>query len=234
MKAAGLPSCPRGRLADEVCREIADGIVLGRFAPNARLDETMLAAMFGVSRTPVREALKQLAATGLATCRPNRGTVVAGLSSDQLEQMFEAIAELEAACARHAALRMDASGHACLRALHASAREAMRDQDIDRYDAVNRELHAAILRGAGNPVLSEMAAQLKKRAAPYRRTQFRNVDRMRASFEEHSAIVEAVLAHDAAMAYREMRAHLLSAHSAAERLRRERDASMRAATGTHQ
>jgi DNA-binding GntR family transcriptional regulator len=146
--------------------------------------------------------------------------VVAGLSSDQLEQMFEAIGELEAACARHAALRMDAPGHACLRALHASAREAMRDQDIDRYDAVNRELHATIVRGAGNLVLSEMAAQLKKRAAPYRRTQFRDLNRMRASFEEHSAIVEAILAHDAAMAYREMRAHLLSAHNAAARLRR--------------
>jgi DNA-binding GntR family transcriptional regulator len=232
--AAGLLSCPRGRLADEVCREIADGIVLGRFAPNARLDETMLAAMFGVSRTPVREALKLLVATGLATCRPNRGTMVAGLSSDQLEQMFEAIGELEAACARHAALRMDASGHACLRALHGGAREAMRDQDIDRYDAVNRELHAAVVRGAGNPVLSGMATQLKNRAAPYRRTQFRDLDRMRASFEEHSAIVEAILAHDAAMAYREMRAHLLSAHSAAARLRRERDESTRAATATPQ
>jgi DNA-binding GntR family transcriptional regulator len=226
--AAGLPPCPRGRLADEVCREIADGIVLGRFAPNARLDETMLAALFGVSRTPVREALKQLVATGLATCRPNRGTVVAGLSSDQLEQMFEAIGELEAACARHAALRMDAPGHACLRALHASAREAMRDQDIDRYDAVNRELHATIVRGAGNLVLSEMAAQLKKRAAPYRRTQFRDLNRMRASFEEHSAIVEAILAHDAAMAYREMRAHLLSAHNAAARLRRDSSDNVRA------
>lgn len=233
--AAGSPSRPRGRLADEVCREIADGIVLGRFPPNARLDETVLAAMFGVSRTPIREALKQLVATGLATCRPNRGAVVAGLSADQLEQMFEAIGELEAACARHAALRMDASGHACLRALHASAREAMRDHDIGRYDAVNRELHAAIVVGAGNPVLSEMAAQLKKRAAPYRRTQFRDLDRMRASFEEHSAIVEAILAHDAAMAYREMRAHLLSAHSAAARLmpRRERDESARAAMPVH-
>lgn len=233
--AAGSPSRPRGRLADEVCREIADGIVLGRFPPNARLDETVLAVMFGVSRTPIREALKQLVATGLATCRPNRGAVVAGLSADQLEQMFEAIGELEAACARHAALRMDASGHACLRALHASAREAMRDHDIGRYDAVNRELHAAIVVGAGNPVLSEMAAQLKKRAAPYRRTQFRDLDRMRASFEEHSAIVEAILAHDAAMAYREMRAHLLSAHSAAARLmpRRERDESARAAMPVH-
>jgi DNA-binding GntR family transcriptional regulator len=113
-------------------------------------------------------------------------------------------------------------------ALHASAREAMRDQDIDRYDAVNRELHATIVRGAGNLVLSEMAAQLKKRAAPYRRTQFRDLNRMRASFEEHSAIVEAILAHDAAMAYREMRAHLLSAHNAAARLRRDSSDNVRA------
>ncbi len=215
---APLSSRPRGGLADEVCREIADGIVLGRFPPNSRLDETTLAAMFGVSRTPVREALKQLAAIGLATYRPNRGAVVAALAANQLAQMFEAIGELEAACARHAALRMGAADHAALRALQGGAREAMRDGDIARYDAINRELHATIIRGACNPVLSEMAALLRNRAAPYRRTQFRDLDRMRASFEEHSTIVEAILAHDAAMAYREMRSHLLSAHDAATRL----------------
>lgn len=229
---AALPSRPRGGLADEVCREIADGIVLGRFPPNSRLDETTLAAMFCVSRTPVREALKQLAAIGLATYRPNRGAVVAELGANQLAQMFEAIGELEAACARHAALRMNAVDHADLRALHGSAREAMRDGDITRYDAINRELHATIIRGAGNPVLSEMAALLRNRAAPYRRTQFRDMRRMRASFEEHSSIVEAILAHDAAMAYREMRSHLLSAHEAATRLWQGLNTSGSASTAT--
>ena len=96
----------RGSLADSVCRRIADEIALGHFVPGSKLDELMLAERFQVSRTPVREALKQLAIMGLVDCRPNRGSVVSAMSTEQLDQMFEAIGELEAACARHAALRM--------------------------------------------------------------------------------------------------------------------------------
>lgn len=229
---AALPSRPRGGLADEVCREIADGIVLGRFPPNSRLDETTLAAMFCVSRTPVREALKQLAAIGLATYRPNRGAVVAGLGANQLAQMFEAIGELEAACARHAALRMSAVDHADLRALHGSARESharRRHYPLRRHQPRTACNHHPRRRQS---VLSEMAALLRSRAAPYRRTQFRDMRRMRASFEEHSSIVEAILAHDAAMAYREMRSHLLSAHEAATRLWQGLNTSGSAAAAT--
>ena len=98
------PGRGRGGLADDVCRRIADEIVLGNFAPGSRLDEVSLAARFSVSRTPIREALKQLAIMGLVDTRPNRGSVVAELSVDQLDQMFEAIGELEAACARAIAL----------------------------------------------------------------------------------------------------------------------------------
>lgn len=208
----------RGSLADEVCRMIADEIVLGRFQPNSRLDETTLAEMFGVSRTPVREALKQLAIMGLVVYRPNRGTLVAEMTAQQLDQMFEAIGELEAACARHAALRMTDDGLAALCALHARAREAVRAGDMESYDVLNRELHAAIIHGACNQVLSEMAVRLRDRVAPFRRSQFRNIERIGESFEEHTRIVEAIRAHDAAQAYREMRAHLLSARSATSRL----------------
>lgn len=216
MAAARVRS--RGGLADEVCRKIADEIVLGRFRPNARLDETTLAEKFGVSRTPVREALKQLAIMGLVEYRPNRGTIVAEMTAEQLDQMFEAIGELEAACARHAALRMTEAERVGLCELHARGREAMRAGDMDSYDALNRELHAAIIGGARNPVLSDMAARLRHRAAPFRRSQFHDIERIGASFEEHTHIVEAILAHDAAMAYRQMRAHLLSARSATSRL----------------
>lgn len=215
-EAAGSRS--RGSLADEVCRKIADEIVIGRFAPKSRLDETTLAGMFNVSRTPVREALKQLAIMGLVEYRPNRGTTVSEMSPEQLDQMFEAIGELEAACARHAALRMGERERALLRDLHAQGRMAMQAGDMDRYDALNRELHATIILGAGNPVLSDLAIRLRHRVAPFRRTQFRDIERIGASYEEHSRIVEAILAHDAAMAYREMRAHLLSARSAAGRV----------------
>jgi len=208
----------RGGLADEVCRRIADEIALGSFAPGARLDEVMLASRFNVSRTPVREALKQLGIMGLVDCRPNRGSVVAAMSAEQLDQLFEAIGELEAACARHAALRMTEADRARLRGLHAQGRSAMQTGDMDRYDAVNLELHITIIRGCYNPVLIDMTLSLRHRVSSFRRTQFRNVERMGESFEEHSIIVEAILAHDVITAYRQMRVHLLSARSATSRV----------------
>jgi DNA-binding GntR family transcriptional regulator len=208
----------RGNLAEQVCRQLADEIVLGRLAPSLHLDEQMLAQRFGVSRTPVREALKQLAITGLVVLRPNRGATVASLGPQQLDSLFEAIGELEAACARHAALRLNESERATLRSLHGQGRQAMQAGDVDRYEALNRELHRVLIFGAHNPVLADTATALHHRAAPFRRTQFRQLERIGESFAEHSAIVEAVLAHDAVAAHREMRNHLLSARGAAGRL----------------
>lgn len=207
----------RGNLADEVCRKIADEIVLGNFTPNSRLDEASLAERFNVSRTPVREALKQLSIMGLVKYRPNRGSVVAAMTPEQLDQMFEAIGEMEAACARHAALRMTEDERAQLRELHVQGRQAMQAGDMNRYDVVNLELHTTIIQGCHNPVLIDMAMSLRHRIAPFRRTQFRNMERMGESFEEHSVIVEAILSHDVITTYRAMRTHLLSARSATTR-----------------
>ncbi len=208
----------RGRLATDVGRRLADEIVLGRFAPGARLDETMLARRFGVSRTPVREALKQLVVTGLVTTRPNHGSVVAAMTPAQLDDMFEAIGELEAACARHAALRMNDADRAALNDIHVQAREAMRSDDAPLYDALNRRLHQAILHGSHNTVLVDMATLLQQRVAPFRSTQFRSRARIAESFAEHSAIAEAILTGDSQAAHRAMRHHLQSTRSAAGRL----------------
>jgi len=208
----------RGGLSDEVCRKIADDIVLGSFAPGVRLDEAMLAARFKVSRTPVREALKQLASTGLVVYRPNRGSVVAEVTPAQLDQMFEAIGELEAACARHAAVRMSESERNQLCEVHAQARLAMQAGDADLYDDLNRALHSIIIRGSHNPTLIDLATSLRHRISTFRRTQFLNLERMAESFEEHSVIVEALLSRDAVTCYREMRSHLLFARSAAARV----------------
>lgn len=209
------PETLRGARADVISKKIADDIVLGRFQPGARLDEVMLASMFQVSRTPVREALKQLAIQGLVVCRPNRGAVVAEMTPEQLDRMFEAIGELEAACARHASVRMSAADCERLGNVHAESRLAMRAGDFELYDRLNQELHTIIIQGSCNPVLIDMTFSLRHRVSPYRRSQFRNVERMSASFEEHAVIVEALLAHDAVTVYRQMRSHLLSARSAA-------------------
>jgi DNA-binding GntR family transcriptional regulator len=213
-----LPGKQRGSLADSVCQRIADEIALGHFVPGSKLDEVMLAERFEVSRTPVREALKQLAIMGLVDCRPNRGSVVSALGTEQLDQMFEAIGELEAACARHAALRMTHDDRAQLQELHAQGRAAMQASDFERYDAANLALHTAIIRGSYNPVLIDMATSLRHRVAPFRRTQFHHIERMGESFEEHGVIVEALLAHDAVATYRQMRSHLQSARTGASRV----------------
>jgi DNA-binding GntR family transcriptional regulator len=140
------------------------------------------------------------------------------MSTEQLDQMFEAIGELEATCARHAALRMSDQDRVLLRELHQQGRAAMQARDFERYDAANLALHGLILRGSGNPVLIDLALSLRHRVAPFRRTQFRNLERMGESFEEHSVIVEAILAHDAVSTYRQMRSHLQSARTATSRV----------------
>lgn len=208
----------RGGLAEEVCQKIADEIVLGNFAPGSRLDEVRLAELFNVSRTPIREALKQLSIMGLVEYRPNRGSVVTAMTPEKLDQMFEAMGEFEAACARHAALRMTEAERTQLRELHIQGRLAMQAGDMNRYDEVNLELHTAIIKGCHNPVLIDLAMNLRYRVSPFRRTQFRNMERMGESFEEHSVIVEAILSHDVITTYRAMRTHLLSARSATSRI----------------
>ncbi|WP_084544654.1 GntR family transcriptional regulator [Derxia gummosa] len=202
--------------ADAVARRIADDIALGHFVPGERIDEHSLAARYGVSRTPVREAIKQLAASGLVHHQPNRGSTVAELSAEELGQVFEAIGEIEAACARHAAVRMTDAERTALADLHARARAAVAADDGATYADLNLQLHAALLAGAHNPVLARTAEALHAQVAAWRRTQFRQPERMAESFAEHAEIVEAVLARDAIGAHRAMRAHLVPAHGSAE------------------
>ena len=213
-----ISSTQRGGRADAITKKIANDIVLGHFQPGSRLDEVMLAKLFNVSRTPVREALKQLAIQGLVVCRPNRGAIVAKMTPAQLGQMFEAMSELEASCARYAAVRMVASDREHLSDLHSQSRAAMRADDFELYDQLNQALHSVIVQSCGNPALIEMTSSLRHRLSPHRSSQFRNLERMSASFGEHAIIIEALLNHDSATAQREMRAHLLSTRSAAARM----------------
>lgn len=213
-EVAGSAGVPRGRLADHVFRRLADDIVLGHLPPGQHLDEQAMAARYQVSRTPVREALKQLVATGLADYRPNRGSMVRRLDAAELDLMFEAIAELESACARHAALRMTEPQRQALIEAHAQGRLAMQQHDMEAYDQANLRLHQLVLDGAHNPYLIEATRALRSRVKPFRRGQFTRLDRLVQSYEEHSRVVEAILAHDALAAHREMRAHLQAARQA--------------------
>lgn len=192
--------------AASVRESLENAIAWGEFAPGSRLEEEELAARFGVSRTPVREALQQLAAAGLIEIRPRRGATVAVATPEKLYEMFEVMAELEALCARMAARRLTPEGLAALRAANRACAENRADPDA--YYAANEEFHQTIYALAGNGFLAEEASRLQKRLRPYRRLQLRVRNRVAASYAEHEAIIAALEASEGDEAARILRDHV--------------------------
>jgi DNA-binding GntR family transcriptional regulator len=199
----------RRTLAEELRLQLADDIVRGLLSPGAGLDETELARRFGVSRTPVREAIRQLAASGLVEVRAHRGAVVARPSEERLIGMFEAMAELEALCAGLAAERMLPPERGLLEAVHEELRALIQSGDPQRYHEVNEAFHAAIYAGAHNAYLAEMTHATRARVQPFRRAQFRNLGRLAKSHVEHDGVVLAILRGDRDGAASAMRGHIM-------------------------
>jgi DNA-binding GntR family transcriptional regulator len=187
---------------------IADDIVHGRLAPGAALDETVIAATFGVSRTPIREAIRQLEAIGLVEARAPKGAVVAALSERQLDEMFAVMAEIEALCARWSAVAMTANERRALLSLQAESERLVSAGSREDYVAFNNRFHEAIYSGAHNAFLAELAVMVRKRCAPFRRAQFETLGRLAKSHAEHDAVVTAIQRGDADGAARAMRAHI--------------------------
>ena len=209
--ARGAPATGRRRtLAEELRLQLADDIVRGLITPGAGLDETELARRFGVSRTPVREAIRELAASGLVEVRPHRGAVVARPSEERLLGMFEAMAELEALCAGLAAERMAPAERGLLEAAHEELRALIQGGDPQHYHEVNEAFHAAIYAGAHNAYLAEMTHATRARVQPFRRAQFRNLGRLAKSHVEHDRVVEAILRGERPRAAEAMRAHIMT------------------------
>ena len=194
--------------AERLAGQISNAILTGQFAPGARLDEQQLAARFGVSRTPVREALRQLATSGLIDLRPRRGAVVASITQEELQTMFAAMAEMEAACARLAALHMTQADRDQLRQLQETMAILAKGDDPDAYADANQAFHLAIYAGTHNAVIADFTAKLRSRLAPFRRAQFHTPGRLPKSWDEHQAVVQAILANDAAGAHAAMLRHV--------------------------
>ena len=187
---------------------LEDEIGTGGLKPGDRLDEASLAERFGVSRTPVREALQQLAATGMVDIRRHRGAIVSAPDPKRLIDMFEMMAELEAACGLLAARRLVPEDEATLRLTLDACRSAAGEGDTDVYYRANERFHRAIYSASHNGFLAEQALALHKRLAPYRRLQLRVRNRMRTSQSEHEAIVAAILSGDGGTASTLLRAHI--------------------------
>ncbi len=184
------------RRAENISAQIEELIFDGSFADGDRLDEVRLAAHFGVSRTPLREALQRLALTGLVELIPRRGAFVRQPGPVELLEMFEVMAELEAACGRLAAVRISDAALADLRAANAKCLAAVEARDVDVYYTENEAFHRIIYRQSGNAFLEQETAKLHNRLKPFRRQQLRLRGRMAQSMAEHEAIVTALAQGD--------------------------------------
>jgi DNA-binding GntR family transcriptional regulator len=213
VSAAGRSHVPK-TLADRLRMQISDDIVRGELAPGAVLDEMELARRFQVSRTPVREAIRLLAASGLVDARPHRSAVVARPGRMQVLGMFEALCELEVLCAGFAAERMTKVEHTELQLIQRSLRPVVKSGDPQRYHEINENFHAAIYAGSHNEYLARITAETRARIAPFSRAQFRTFGRLAQSHAEHERVVAAILKRDRAAASAEMRAHIGYVHEA--------------------
>ncbi|MEN3953052.1 GntR family transcriptional regulator [Iodidimonas sp. SYSU 1G8] len=210
---------PRGSLVDDLIQRLIAEIVDRRLLPGVRLEEVTLAERFGVSRTPIRETLRQLETIGLVQRRPNRGVVVTAMPGERLAALFETLVELEASCARFAAARMPIKDKKRLREAHLRVLEVVPVDDRSGFEAVNGDLHQLIWAGALNDELVALVKTLRQRLAPYRQSRLAADGRLSASFEEHEAVVEAIISGDGDAAAEAMRVHLRSAGETSWRFR---------------
>ncbi|SFN82415.1 GntR family transcriptional regulator [Sphingomonas sp. OK281] len=203
-----------GLLSDRIRNALTDAISSGELAPGTMLDEQQLADRYGASRTPVREALRQLATSGMVEIRPRRGVIVRHVTADEVMDMFETMAEIEAVCVRLATYRITPLERSRLLRIHEASEAAVEANDVDAYDALNREFHEAIYRAAHNDFLAEQAIAVRTRLNAFRRMQLRQDRRLANSRAEHDAVMRAIAQGDGEEAARRMRAHMLNAASA--------------------
>lgn len=196
------------RRAETIAQALEQLIFDGTFADGARLDEVQLAERFNVSRTPIREAFQRLALSGMVEAIPRRGVFVRQPGPVELLEMFEVMAELEAACARLAASRITDAALQDLHATNARCDAALHAQDADAYYSENERFHAILYRHSGNGFLEQECLRLHKRLQPFRRMQLRLRGRLRQSMREHEAIVAALETGDGEGAAAAIRAHV--------------------------
>jgi DNA-binding GntR family transcriptional regulator len=198
-------------LANVLRRQIADEILNGTRAPGSKLDERSLAEEYGVSRTPIREALQQLVSAGLASSRPRSGTVVQVVEPERVASLCEASILLESLCARLAAARITAVELGRLKRIHAACETHHQASDIEGYALENRKFHSAIIAATQNEDLVDSVEFCRLRIAPYQRAQFKSAKLRQASQDEHQRIIDVLETGNPEEAERAMTKHLTAA-----------------------
>lgn len=194
--------------SDTIANQIEELIFDGTFSDGDRLDEVQLSARFGVSRTPIREALLKLAQSGLVEHLPRRGVFVRQPGPIELIEMFEVMAELEATSARFAASRISDDAITALKDANTRCNAAVEANDTESYYRENETFHALVYKESGNSFLQQECLRLQRRLQPFRRTQLRLRGRLNQSMAEHEQIVAALENGDGAKAAKVIRRHV--------------------------
>jgi len=195
-------------LYEEVADRLRQRIHNHQLRPGEAIDEKALSAAFGISRTPLREALKVLHSEGLVELIPRRGCYVKRLDFEELGELFPVMAVLEGLCAREAVKRSTGKALAQLEDLHARLESHAAAGDIDAYYDDNLLFHQAVQNLSGNRWLQRVVADLRKVLQLARHRQLTVPGRLQRSLEEHRRIIGAFRAHDAELADRCMQQHL--------------------------
>lgn len=201
-------------LYQQVAERLRNRIFAHELPPGTWIDEQALAESYGISRTPLREALKVLVSEGLVTLKPRRGCYVTEVTQEDLDQIFPIIALLEAQCASEAVKRMSADDLEALEAIHERLEQSAAMGDIENFFEANQDFHAAVQQISGNRWLVQVITDLRKVLKLNRHHSLFVEGRLAQSLIEHREILAALRGADPSLAESRMRTHLLAGRQA--------------------
>src|SRR3954464_14725936 len=205
---ADVIAIPRGSLHEQVAQRLRQMLVEGRIAPGAKLNERELCEALDCSRTPLREAIKMLAAEGLVELLPHRGAVAVAMDERSVRDTFEVMAGLEALSGGMAAQRVTDEELAEIRAMHYEMLAAYTRRDLSAYYRLNAQIHRAINAAARNPVLSATYDRMNARLQALRFRSNQDGAKWKNAMHEHEQMMEALATRDAAAMRKVLASHL--------------------------
>ena len=203
-------------LYEEVAERLRTSIFSHEFAPGSWIDEQAIAKEYGISRTPMREAIKILAAEGLITMKMRRGAYVTEVSKSDLNQIFTVLALLEGQACRETALKASEGQLEALDSIHMKLERAAADRDLEQFFAINQSFHDKLQEISNNPWMKRVIDDLRKVLKLQRRDSLSKRGRLESSLIEHRKILSALLARDADLSEKLMKEHLLQGQLAAK------------------
>ncbi|WP_128113517.1 GntR family transcriptional regulator [Polynucleobacter necessarius] len=195
-------------LYEDVAERLRAQIFAHELTPGSWLDEQSLAIQFGISRTPMREAIKVLASEGLVTMKLRRGAYVTEVDRGDLEQIFTILSLLEGQAAKETALKATEAQLTQLDDIHHRLEKAAADRDAEQFFEVNVRFHELIQEIAGNRWMNGVIEDLRKVLKLQRRDSLSRTGRLQSSLLEHRQILQAILKRDPVAAELAMRNHL--------------------------